>query len=52
MINVCYKVKFTVKDDPNVTDGVTEGKMRTGFSNQALVNTGKSPSYPTKSNEF
>src|SRR6218665_3601373 len=38
LINVCCKVKFLVKDDPKVTDIITEDKVRKGFSDQASVN--------------
>lgn len=34
MINVCWKVKFLVKDDPKVVDSVTEDKIRKCFSQQ------------------
>src|SRR6218665_1659472 len=45
LINVCWKVKFLVKDDPkgHGTDSVTEDKMMKGFSEQAPVNIRQSP---------
>jgi len=37
MINVCRKVKFLFKDDPKVTDSVTEDKKRKGIDGKATL---------------